>query len=202
MDNRKNCTHGEMKPLRCVQVNLQHKRAATHNLVQIMSSSQIDLAFIQEPYTIRSNLAGLPKSLRTYASGDGRKRSALLVNNKEIDAVLITHLSNEDCIVAEISYKNRKFNGACLYFDILEDIETNIRKTEKILNYTKGQGLLIAADCNARRKTWYDTMTNQRGKNLEDFITIHNLNIVNVRSEPTFETTRGSSYVDLPIVNN
>jgi len=28
------------------------------------------------------------------------------------------------------------------------------------------------------------------------------LNIVNLRTEPTFETTRGSSYVDLTIVNN
>jgi hypothetical protein len=167
-----------------------------------MSSYQIDLAFIQKPYIIRSNLAGIPKSLRTYASGDGRKRSALLVNNKEVDVVLITQHSNEDCIVAEISYRNNKFYGASLYFDILEDIEINIRNTEKILNYSKGQGLLIAADCNARSETWYDTMTNQRGKALEDFITIQHLNIVNVRSEPTFETTRGSSYVDLTIVNN
>jgi len=196
MDNRKNCTHGEMNPLRCLQVNLQHKRAATHNLVQLMSSNQIDLAFVQEPYTIRSNLAGIPKSLRTYASSDGRKRSTLFVNNKEIDVVLITQLSNEDCIVAEISYRNKKFYGVSLYFDILEDIEINIRQTEQILNYSKGQGLLIAADCNARSKTWYDTIMNQRGKVLEDFLTIHNLNIMNVRSEPTFETTRGSSYVD------
>jgi len=37
---------------------------------------------------------------------------------------------------------------------------------------------------------------------LEDFLTISNLYIVNDRSEPTFETTRGSSYVDLTIVNH
>jgi hypothetical protein len=37
---------------------------------------------------------------------------------------------------------------------------------------------------------------------LEDILTIYNLYIVNDRSEPTFETTRGSSYVDLTIVNN
>jgi hypothetical protein len=87
-----------MKPLRCLQVNLQHKRAATNNLVQMMSERQIDLAFLQEPYIIRNHLAGIPKSLRTYVSGNGRKRSALLVNNKEIDAVLITQHSDEDCI--------------------------------------------------------------------------------------------------------
>jgi hypothetical protein len=37
---------------------------------------------------------------------------------------------------------------------------------------------------------------------LEEFLTIYNLYIVNDRSEPTFEMTRGSSYVDLMIVNN
>ena len=95
MDNRKKRTSSEMKPLRCLQVNLQHKRAATSNLVQIFNENQIDLAFVQEPYIIRNNLAGIPKSLRTYVCGNGRKRAALLVN-KEIDVVLITQLSDED----------------------------------------------------------------------------------------------------------
>jgi len=71
-----------MKSLRCLQVSLQHKRAATNNLVQMMSENQTDLAFVQEPYIIRNNLAGIPKSLRTYVSGIERKRSALLVNSK------------------------------------------------------------------------------------------------------------------------
>jgi hypothetical protein len=166
----------------------------------MMSENQIDIAFVQEPYIICNNLAGIPKSLRTYVSGNGRKRSALLVN--KTDVVLITQFSDEDCIVAEISYRNTKFFGISLYFDITEAIEINIRKTEQILNYLKGQGLLIAAGSNARSKTWYDTITNQRGEVLEDFLTISNLYIVNDRSEPTFETTRGSSYVDLTIVNN
>jgi hypothetical protein len=63
-------------------------------------------------------LARIPKSLRTYVSGDGRKQSVLFVNNKEIDVVLITQLSGEDCIVAEISYRNTKLYGISLYFDI------------------------------------------------------------------------------------
>jgi len=80
-------------------------------------------------------MAGLPKSLRTYVSGNGRKRSALLVNNKEIGVVIITQLSDEDCIVAGISYGNTKFYGISLYFDITEDIEINIRKIEHILSF-------------------------------------------------------------------
>jgi len=76
-----------------------------------MSANKLELAFVQEPYIIRNNLAGIPKSLRNYASGNGRKRSALPVNNKEIDVELITQLSDEDCIVTEISYRNNKFQG-------------------------------------------------------------------------------------------
>jgi len=61
MDNSTNRTNKEMKPLRCLQVNSQHKRAATNNLVRTMTDNQIDLAFIQEPYNIRNHLAGIPK---------------------------------------------------------------------------------------------------------------------------------------------
>jgi hypothetical protein len=72
--------------------------------------------------------------LRTYANGNGRKQSALLVNIKETDAVLIKQLSVEDCIVAQISQRNTYFYGISLYFDITEDTEINIRKTKQILN--------------------------------------------------------------------
>jgi hypothetical protein len=116
MDNRTNRSNREMKPLRCLQVNLQHKRATTNNLVQMMSENQMDLAFVQEPYITRINLARIPKSLRTSVSGNGRKRSVLFVNNKEIDVVLITQFSDKDCILAEISYRNTKLYGISSYF--------------------------------------------------------------------------------------
>jgi hypothetical protein len=96
----------------------------------MMGEKQIDLAFVQEPCITRNNLAGIPKLLRTYVSGNGKKRSVLFVNNKEIDVVLITQFSDEDCIVAEISYRNTKVYGIRSYFFITEDTEINIRKTE------------------------------------------------------------------------
>ena len=75
------------------------------------------------------------------------------------------------CIKLELI---KEFYGISLYFDITEDIEINIRKTDQILNYFKGQGLLIAADSNVRSKTRYDTLTYQWGNFLEDFLTISN----------------------------
>ena len=54
--------------------------------------------------------------------------------------------------MAEISYRNTKFYGISSYFDIIEDTEINIGKTEQILNYSKGQGLLIAADSQRQKQ--------------------------------------------------
>jgi len=72
VDNCKKLTNVEIKPLLFLEVNLQHKRAATSNLVQITNENKIELAFVQEPYIIRNNLAGIPKSLRNFVSGNGR----------------------------------------------------------------------------------------------------------------------------------
>jgi hypothetical protein len=131
IDNRTNHTNtnanGIPKHLRFLQANLQHKRAATYNLIQMMSENHIDLAFIQEPYIICNSLAGIPISLQTYVTGNGRKRAAVLVNSKELDVVLITQLSNKDCIVVEISCRNTNVYGVSSYFDNTEDIEINIR---------------------------------------------------------------------------
>jgi hypothetical protein len=52
--------------------------------------------------------------------------------------MLITQYSDEDCVVAEITYWNTKFNGMSLYFDVTEDIEINIRKTEQNFKLHKG----------------------------------------------------------------
>jgi len=82
MDNRTNRTKRKMKPLWCLQVNY-NTCAAMNNLVQMMSENQIDLAFVKEPYIIHNVLVGIPKSLRTFVSGNGRKQSALLVNHKD-----------------------------------------------------------------------------------------------------------------------
>ena len=51
-----------------------------------------------------------------------------------------------------------------MYFDSHSDIEEDIRQLEKAMDYTKGSGLIIAVDSNARSKMWHDTVTIQRRK--------------------------------------
>jgi len=93
-------------------------------------------------------------------SEDGRKRTAIVINNDQLDVTLITQLSNEDCVAVEVRSEAVKFYSVSMYFDSRRDIEKDIRKLEKVMDYIKGNGLIIAVDSNARSKIWHDTVTN------------------------------------------
>jgi len=67
--------------IKCAQLNLQHSRTATCNMTQLILQNNIDVAFVQEPYTVPNNVAEFPKSFRIFAHGGGRKRSAIFINN-------------------------------------------------------------------------------------------------------------------------
>jgi hypothetical protein len=90
-----------------------------------------------------------------------------------------------------------------MYFDITKEIESELNKVDEIIEFTKGFGLLIAVDSNARATAWHDSQRNKRGKILEEYIISKNLHIMNEESEQTtFQSRRGSSNIDLTIVNN
>ena len=189
--------------LKCLQVNLQHSRVAASNLTQIIIQYNIDVAFVQEPYTLRNSVAGFPKSFKIHTQGEGRKRAAIIVNNNEVDVIAITQSSHEDAILTEIRHKGLRLFGASIYFPIDRDMERDLDTLDNILQYIKGEGLVLAIDSNARSKLWFDKHTNARGRTMEEFIISRDLQILNKETAiPTFETSRGRSWIDLTLCNS
>ena len=156
--------------LNCIQFNLQHSRLATDNLLKIIEEDGTDILCIQEPYTIRNKIAGLPQTYKVFASGEGRKRAAVVVNNKKVDTLLINQLSDEDAVVLEIMVDNTRIIIASMYFDINRPIEFDMQKIEATLEHATGAGVIIAMDSNSRSTSWHDVLTNRRGKILEEFL--------------------------------
>ena len=118
--------------LKCIQVNLQHSRTATSNLIQLLINHSIDIAFIQEPYTINNKLAIIPKTMRVHTAGHRRKRTAIIINNKDIDATTIRQTSDEDCTVVQVNYNKKLFYSANMYFDRDSSIEKDLKKIDSI----------------------------------------------------------------------
>ena len=109
-------------PIRCMQINLQHSRAATDNTMKLIEQDNTDIVFIQEPYLYQKRIAGKINSHRKYISLDDKSQAAIVIINNQIDAVLIKQLSSPDSVLLELRYGNTRFFAASMYFDIKKEI--------------------------------------------------------------------------------
>jgi len=110
-------------------------------------------------------------------------------------------MSGNDAVLLEIDNGQTHFYAASIYLDY-DPTEHNIKIIEKIVKFTKGEKLIIAIDSNSLSTTWYYVLTNSRGKALQEFFASNQLHIINEERTMTFHSSRGSSNIDLTIVNN
>ena len=62
-------------------------------MTQIILHNNIDIAFVQEPYTLLNKVAGFLKDFKIFTCGRDRIRSVIIVNNKDLDLTAITQVS-------------------------------------------------------------------------------------------------------------
>jgi hypothetical protein len=48
-------------PIWCIQINLQHSRIATDNLMKLVEKEKTDMIFIQEPYLSKRKMTGITR---------------------------------------------------------------------------------------------------------------------------------------------
>jgi hypothetical protein len=159
---------------------------AKDNLNKITEEENTDILCLQVPYEIRNKIAGMPRRLKIYTAGEGNHRAAIVVNNNQLDTILIKQLSDEDAVVLEIISSDAKMILASMYFDITSHIDSDLLKMEKIAQYTKGEGALIAMDSNCRSSSWHDIITKERGRRLEEFLMSQQLYILNESHQTSF----------------
>ena len=94
--------------INCYQINLQHSRVATDNLMQIIAKGNTDMVMIQEPYFYQNSPKGITRGYRTYTHGTGKSRATIIVTNNTIDALLLTQYSDKDTVLLEIQKGNKK----------------------------------------------------------------------------------------------
>jgi hypothetical protein len=202
LDSTYNTMGTKQTGIKCMQINLQHSKPATANLIKIVTEDEIDIIFIQEPYTIQDKVIGITTKYTTFTSGEGRARAAIVETNKEIDAMLIRQLTDTDTVAVKVIKRNTRIIAASMYLDKENQIEKDLIQMELVLQYAKNTGVLIVSDTNARSSLWYDRVTNIRGRILEEFITNKQLYVLNEEScDTTFSNRLGTSNIDVSIIN-
>ena len=103
--------------LKCAQINLQHSRGATANLMKYTVDNEVDIICIHEPYIYQGRMAGIDSKYKTFTAGEARSRTAIIITNRNIDATLISQLSEEDTITLEITRGDTIITLASMYFE-------------------------------------------------------------------------------------
>jgi len=104
--------------IKLFQLNLQHSRVATDNLVKLTAEQGTDILLLQETQTIQNKIVGIPKRHKVFTHGVSRPRAAIVVTNNQIYTLLIKQLSDSDTVVLEVTIDNFKIVLASMYLDI------------------------------------------------------------------------------------
>jgi hypothetical protein len=121
--------------------------------MELIEKEEIDVVFIHEPYTIHDRVVEITKRYRTFTSSTGRSRTATVVTNNQIYALLIQEVTYKDSVVLEITLGILKFYTANMYLDITEEMDKHFETKKDILRLTNTRGILIRMDSNSRSRT-------------------------------------------------
>ena len=59
--------------LRCIQINLKHPKTATDNFNQLTKETDIDIAFVQEPYIYQNQVTRITRNYKVFTGGSGQQ---------------------------------------------------------------------------------------------------------------------------------
>lgn len=202
---------GDYSPkLRYVQINLKHSIEASDNLIFFMITNNIDIAFVQEPWTSDTKVKGLThQNYKTlFKETESRPRACLIASN-HLKIHLMPNFSDADTTVAKVEWGKNNITLVSSYMAHDHPAPPkSISDLMKIKKNCKGSGLLIGCDANARHRLWGNEKTNDRGESFLDFINDNNLVIINKGSEPTFVFPSSANWegwdaiLDLTLTNN
>lgn len=195
--------------LEFIQINLQHCREATGLLSRKLGSKQYKICLIQEPWIVKSRIAGLSNnsSYNNYiGSPYNSPRTCILVPRK-LNAILLLQFCTRDLTVIQISWEANNIKEdviiASCYLPIDAEIPPPSNELEAVVEYSRSRkiNIIIGCDTNAHHSTWGSADINNRGKCLYEYLVSTNLEILNRGSEPTFVTSRGQSIIDLTLAS-
>ena len=185
-----------------LQLNVHRARLAQLELLQLLNNSEPTICLLQEPYTFKKRLVYRPQgySMIPQNTKTDRPRAAICLPN-EIQYVELTQLGDRDLVACLASVGGKKIVLASSYLDI-KNSPTIPAALEALANYVNKENLalILAVDTNAH-SSLYGPDTNRRGKDVEQFLLRHNLQLENVGQTPTFQATRASSCIDITITN-
>ena len=171
-----------------MQTNQQHFSTASSSLAQLILDFNIDIVFVQEPYTIlQGNSTFFPKVptgyiVRHWLDHNAAYGAAIIIK-KCISSRIITDHSSNNVIGVEIELGTQPYR---IYSVYCRPSTVRIADTiQKIINdsTTNIKRQIICMDTNAHNPLWNSSNSDDKGRELEEIIAEISLNICNSTSD-------------------
>jgi hypothetical protein len=166
-----------------------------------MLENNIDLALIQEPYLHNNRVALFPINFQVLQSNN-KPKTAIVLNPLKVKIMKLEKYTNDLQVWAQIIHNNNLLHVCSSYMPPSEPIEQTINNLNESIHEIIPKMLIISSDTNAKSKLWFSSINNRRGDEIIEFVTNNNLLIMNNSNTPTFQSSFGSSSIDLTIVNS
>ena len=190
--------------LKVLQVNLQHSKAASAALCHCVTSQNIDIVLIQEPWLVKGRVAGLNgQGELIYCRTVRNTRTCILVRNRT-QCLPSIEFCSRDITTVKLTSKVRgvgsgdiTISSVYLPYDDAQPPPT--RELASLVEHhnVSGGHLLVGCDSNAHSAEWGSTDTNRRGEHLLRFLLSNNLHILNVGNCPTFKNRIREEVIDI-----
>ena len=181
------------KVLRFIQLNMNKAGLAAISLNERLKNIKGDfVCLITEPYNFKGKVATLPSNVQVVPENTEEKASrAIIIASPNCEIVEVSNLCSKDSAVAHCKIDKVNILLCSIYMDVTLSVQQEF--LNKIMDYadSKNVEIIMGIDTNSH-STMYGKDTNNRGKDMEEFILDNGLSIENIGKVPTFETIRGN----------
>lgn len=177
-----------------------------YELGQVLCSSRVSVALLQEPYTRDGIVRGLPGRTRVFTDENGD--SAVIVFDRDIDCTMVSRSQWGVCVRIEGGFG--KMFVASIYCRFSVTLDPYLEYMNTVLLLVSSNPLIIALDANASSPMWYSKVAGRstsyrnlmRGQMLSEWMLSVGLDALNESSDLyTFDGPNGASDIDVTAAN-
>lgn len=200
-------TMANPRQLVILQHNLGKGKAATSELRQYATSIGASALLIQEPWTRENTVCGLgPASNKIIVgSTDVRPRACIVVLERGLDVVVLSHLNNQYCVCVRLTSEMGDTCLVSMYFPSAlpqDDFLRRLQHLQAIHDEIGKTPIIVGMDANAKSPAWGADRSDAPDRLLEDFVSASTWSIANEVGLPTFSSSKGSSHIDVTLLSH
>lgn len=185
--------------LRIAQLNMMRSKHVGFEARERIDDENVDIFCMTEPYSLNGKVGALSLSTLNITGAMQDPQAAISFHTANVEVTKLTQFCDKHCVCAEIRSDIGVFYLVSAYFQYSESTSIHLAKLESILLTLRGKQVILTGDFNARSIVWHDRITDENGREVEDFINKNNLEIVNEAGNPSTFCHNGESCIDLTL---